>query len=205
MYVSKINLPPDHFSLSSFIQENGFATLVRTSGNYPGASHVPLYYARSEECNYLYGHIAKGNDLLNSIEKDNSFIAIFMKAHAYISSSWYDHVNVPTWNYIAAHSFGSIEIIQGDELENSINLLVEQYERGKSERFSTDQMSHKDFHRQLRGIVGFKLKIEKVEVSFKLSQNRNDKDYSNIIAQLALGTDMEKMIAEQMKQNRISK
>jgi len=202
MYISKINLPPDHFSLSSFIQENGFATLVSTLDFSPTASHIPLYYLKDEKTSYLYGHVAKGNEIVKALEQNNQFLAIFMNSHAYVSSSWYDHVNVPTWNYIAAHVYGKAEIVAGTELVDSINLLVEQYESGRSDRFSTDQMNDKDFLRQLRGIVGFKIRIEKTEVSFKLSQNRNKKDYNNIIANLDQGTEMEKMIAKKMKLNR---
>lgn len=34
----------------------------------------------------------------------------------YVSFSWYERENVPTWNYIAVHINGKIRIIGGDEL-----------------------------------------------------------------------------------------
>lgn len=37
---------------------------------------------------------------------------------------------------------------------------------------------------QVKGIVGFKVKIYKIEVVYKMSQNCNEKDYNNIIEKL---------------------
>ena len=37
---------------------------------------------------------------------------------------------------------------------------------------------------QAKGIVGFKVKIHKIEAAYKMSQNRNEKDYNNIIEKL---------------------
>ncbi|SEF39789.1 Putative FMN-binding domain-containing protein [Algoriphagus boritolerans DSM 17298 = JCM 18970] len=39
----------------------------------------------------------------------------FQGPYAYISSSWYNHENVPTWNYLAVHVYGKIRIIEGEE------------------------------------------------------------------------------------------
>ncbi|MEH7350949.1 hypothetical protein V7155_19165, partial [Gottfriedia acidiceleris] len=37
---------------------------------------------------------------------------------------------------------------------------------------------------ELKGIVGFKIKVEEIQASYKLSQNRSEKDYNNIIDNL---------------------
>jgi transcriptional regulator len=42
----------------------------------------------------------------------NDEVLAFSGPHSYISSSWYDHENVPTWNYIAVHVYGKIKLLK---------------------------------------------------------------------------------------------
>ncbi len=123
-----------------------------------------------------------------------------MQSHAYISSSWYDHVNVPTWNYIAVHIYGKAEKIEGEELINSISDLVDQYEEGRKGRFRLSQFSESERRAHLNGLVGFRMSIDRVEAAFKLSQNRKENDYQEIIRQLQeSGIQLDQSIAEEMK------
>ena len=38
--------------------------------------------------------------------------------------------------------------------------------------------------KEMRGIVGFQVRVTRVEANFKLSQNRDDEDHANVIHQL---------------------
>jgi len=127
-------------------------------------------------------------------------MAIFINEHAYISSSWYEKINVPTWNYIAVHVHGSATIIEGQSLIDSLSDLVDQYENKRDNAFSIDKMPQDMLHRDIKGIVGFKINIHKVEAQFKLSQNRNDQDHANIIKMLEQQDDhLAHWIAQDMK------
>ena len=77
---------------------------------------------------------------------------------------------------------GIDEIMAG--LRESIEKLVDQYERGRPDRFKVDDMPHDMKEAHFKGLVGFEMKISKIESSYKLSQNRNDKDHANVISQL---------------------
>lgn len=54
----------------------------------------------------------------------------------------------------------------------------------------------------MHGIIGFKLRIDKVKAASKLSQNCNDVDYRHIVAQLERGDEMERQVASEMKKRR---
>lgn len=204
MYVPKIYEAPSVNHVKSFIEKNGFATLTGIDKNKQIIStHIPLMLHVSDGEEYLLGHIARGNQIKECLNENQEILAVFMEQHAYVSSSWYADINVPTWNYIAVHITGKAEIIEGKALVQSLSELVNKYEANREKAFTVESMPKDMLHREMKGIVGFKLSIEKVEAQYKLSQNRHDKDYSEIIAQLEKqGDQLSAQIAQDMKELR---
>ena len=131
----------------------------------------------------LHGHIAKANPQWKNFQTDDEILVVFNGPHAYISSSWYNHENVPTWNYIAVHVYGSIKIIEGEELIDSLRKLTDKYEKGRKNAVSVDKLSDRTM-RQVHGIVGFEIKVTEFQAAYKLSQNRNEEDYHQVIEKL---------------------
>ncbi len=205
MYVPKYFEAPSIEVVRTFIEEYSFCTLVGQLKGQPIASHIPLKLHVSDDSEYLEGHIARGNIQQQLFDSEQTLMAIFRDPHAYVSSSWYNHVNVPTWNYIAVHITGKASRIEGDELLESIKRLVNTYETDKETGFQVEQMPPEMLQRELKGIVGFRLTIDKIEAAFKLSQNRDDEDYANIINKLLESEDpLSSLIAEEMKKLRTS-
>ena len=204
MYVPSIHKPQDQIDVYEYIRSNGFATLIGEKDGRQLATHIPMFLDQSEEGDYhLLSHIAVANEQKVCFDGKQELLAIFMEQHAYISSSWYDHVNVPTWNYVAVHAYGSAIIMKGEELVASMQKLVHQYEDGRSGRFQMSDMPENMLQAHLNGVVGFSMKIERIESSYKLSQNRNDRDYKNVIDQLEKNDDSgDRAIAKQMKKLR---
>jgi len=199
MYVPKYFEAPSVDSVRSFIEKHSFCVLVGSQDGQPIATHIPLMLQIDGDEEYLEGHIARGNLQQVLFDSQQPLMAIFRDHHSYISSSWYKHVNVPTWNYIAVHITGKARIVEGEELLASIERLVQAYETNDETGFKLEQMPKEMLDRDLKGIVGFKMSIEKVEAAFKLSQNRDDEDYANIISKLiASGDPMSKLIADEM-------
>jgi len=204
MYVPKIYAAPSIDHVKSFIEKNGFATLTGIGReNQIITSHIPLMLYVDDDEEYLLGHVALGNPLRECLNENQEILAVFMEQHAYISSSWYADINVPTWNYIAVHISGKAKIIEGEALVRSLSDLVNKYEVGREKAFSVESMPTDMLHREMKGIVGFKMSIEQIEAQYKLSQNRHDKDYSEIIAQLEKqGDQLSTQIAQDMKELR---
>ncbi len=199
MYIHPKNQWEDEAEITEFIQKNAFATLVSTVSGRPWATHLPLMLSKNKEGEaILLGHVAKANQQWKEIGKE--VLAIFQGPHAYISSSWYNHENVPTWNYMAIHVYCSMRIIEGEELMDHLKTLVDTFEEGRPNRVSVEGMSEKYLQSQLKGLVGFELKIKEVQASAKLSQNRDEVNFKSIVNHLessAFGTDKE--VAKEMR------
>ncbi len=205
MFIAKINLQQDNSIIDAYIKDNGFATLVSNNHGLM-ATHLPLTYKKGDGESFLYGHLARPNGQSISVTNKHNVLAIFMNHHSYISSSWYDHVNVPTWNYMAVHIYGIIEPLNREETIASLDELVKKYETGRSHAFDISQMSDKEFEANLRGITPFKITIKEVQASWKMSQNRDDKNHEAIVEKLMnSGNEMDVFIAKEMQRVRREK
>lgn len=204
MYILPINSWENEPEIIEFIKKNAFATLVSQVNGKPWATHIPLVFQQSMVGKpILNGHIARANPQWKSIADQEEVLVIFQGPHAYISSSWYNHENVPTWNYLAVHVYGKIRIIEGDELMDHLKSLVDIYESGRPNRVSVETMSESYMQSQVRALVGIEIQIEEVHASAKLSQNRDDVNYQNIIVKLEESSfPMDKQIAQAMRKNR---
>ncbi len=141
MYTPHHFRPPSIAAVQQFVQEHAFATLVSQHKGLPIATHIPLQLIQRSNQWFLQGHVSKGNQQWKGLEQQEQVLAIFTEAHTYISSSWYDHVNVPTWNYISVHLYGKAHLLKEEELLKSLDLLVNHYEKGNEQPFHMNQMS----------------------------------------------------------------
>lgn len=156
-------------------------------------------YTNKEGKDVLYGHISKENPQWNGFIDNDQILALFSGPHSYISSSWYDHENVPTWNYIAVHVYGKIKIIEGEAVIESLKKLVDKYEQNSENPVRVEDLSKKTMM-QTRGIVAFEIEITEIQATKKLSQNRDGKNYQNIISELEkTNTNQSVAIANEMK------
>ena len=204
MYVAKSNRNENPEELKQFVRENGFGILISQVEGRPWATHIPMVL--SEDGSRLTGHVAKGNRQWKNFGNESEVLAVFSGPHAYVSSSWYDHENVPTWNYIAVHVSGKIRVIEGGELLESLKQLTDKYEKASECPVSVGRMSPEFLKVEINGIVAFEITIEKLEAAYKLSQNRDDKNHARIIEELERrNEDGSTRIAEAMKKDRFTK
>jgi transcriptional regulator len=183
MYVPKYSTIEISEALD-FIRANGFAILISQTSGGPTATHLPLRVAKAGNRQILRGHVARANSQWKSWKDGDKVLAVFSGPHTYVSSSWYDHENVPTWNYQAVHVHGTIRLTNPEETLESLRDLTDHYEQSSIHPVSVDGMSEDFLQREVRGLVGFEVRIEKVEGAFKLSQNRDAKNYREIIRRL---------------------
>lgn len=201
---------PSHFrntdisEVKSFIQQNGFGILINVADGKPMATHIPLEL--SENGDRLTGHVSKGNPQWKHFEPDGDALCIFTGPHAYVSASWYNHENVSTWNYIAIHVYGKMRIIEGQELYESLKHLLDKYEKKSARPVSIEKMSGEFVKSSLRGLIGFEIVISEIQASYKLSQNRDDESYHNVVRELNNSDDTNaKQIAAIMNDRRPAK
>ena len=201
MYIPKYFKNENTDAVRAFIVENGFAVLVNRVGGRFWATHIPLILDKNENGqDILFGHISKANNQWKEFERNEEVLAIFSGPDAYVSSSWYDHENVPTWNYLAVHVYGKIQIIEGEILKNRMRKLVDKYESNMQNPVSIDRMSKDYVEKEMRGIVGFEIEITDIQAAMKLSQNRDKINYERVIKGLEKQGDINSLeIARIMK------
>ncbi len=203
MYTPKLNRNENTEELQAFIRMNGFGILVSTVAGKPWASHIPLLL--SVDGKKLSGHIARGNKQWKEWNSETDILAIFSGPHTYISSSWYDHENVPTWNYLAVHVYGQLKILSDQELLQSLKELTDKYEKQSERPVSVEKMNPDFVKKEMLGIVGFEIEITKMEAAYKLSQNRDAKNHDAIVNELEKRKDhASTAIANEMKKARYS-
>lgn len=202
MYTPKLYREEDREKIIEFMRQNEFVVLVTYDGEKPTASHLLVEIFEEGEKLFINGHMSRANPLWKTFEKNAEVLTIFHGPHTYISPTWYNHVNVPTWNYQAVHVYGKLRIVEDyDEAYQILKRLTDRHETASHYKLET---LPQDFvAKEIKGIVAFQIEVTKIEANYKLSQNRNDEDYQNIVEMLEEREDeMSHEVAEAMKSNR---
>jgi transcriptional regulator len=201
MYTPKHYKNEDLATVKEFIKANSFGILVNQVDGKPWATHIPMELdTDADGKEVLVTHIAKANPQWRHFTETDEVLCIFNGPHSYVSSSWYADEEVPTWNYIAVHVYGNIRILSEDEVLASMHRLVDKYEEDSKHPISLHDMSPKTMA-QIKGVVGFKIRITDIQATYKLSQGR-EKDHAKIISQLKERDPGAKAIAAKMEKNK---
>lgn len=201
---------PRHFELNDaqlaqrLIDEHPFALLIGPDGQgHSFVTHVPLVRVAAgngevQDDWWLEGHMAKANPHWGWLAAQRELLVVFSGPDAYVSPSHYETTQaVPTWNYLALHVHGKLELVESPEDKDALlKRLIAQHEpayaaqwRGLSEDFQS---------KMLAAIVGFRIRVQRVEAKAKLSQNRSAVERARIAAHQAQGTPEERALADWM-------
>lgn len=170
----------------AFIRLHPFAAMVSCGDEGPLVTHVPLLVEQSDHGLSLLGHFARANQHWRSLENGTSVVAVFSGPNSYISASLYrENDDVPTWNYQAVHARGTIELINsGDSLRDLLERTVAHFEARNGTRWTTSDILPQALDRFVRQVVGFRVKVTKLEAVAKLSQDKDEADREMIAKQL---------------------
>jgi len=200
MYIPRRYEEKDKEKIHAFIRENSFAILISIKDGLPVGTHIPLLLEKNAEGkDILMGHISKGNEQKYTLTDEAKILAIFPGPHAYISPRWYTQMKVPTWNYISVHIYGTVKIVEGEALKAALSRLMNNYEQHRPQPVRLEEIPEKEFNDDIRGIVGFEIVIEDIQAAYKLSQNRDEESYHNVIGQLEQGDETARAVADEMK------
>ena len=148
---------------------------------------IPLIY--NQETHAFLGHIAKQNDQA-SLATNQEALLISVLNETYISPNWYaskaeHHKVVPTWDYMLIHAYGELVIHNdADWILKQVTRLTNRFEKDQPKPWSIEQAPSDYVEGQIRAIVGIELKLSRIEVSFKMSQNKSETDLDGVIAGL---------------------
>lgn len=202
MYTPRAFAETDLEELDQLVARDAFIDVVSMRGGTPFASHLPLLYSRDGQHVRFRGHWARPNPQWQDIE-GQQVLLIVRGPHAYISPSWYADPDqrVPTWNYAVAHVYGQVRVFHdADELAELVSELTFKYESasGSGWRFDAEAPHNRA---DLRGIVGFTVEAERIELKFKFNQNHPAENVTGAAAALErIGGEQAMAVAAQMRQ-----
>lgn len=202
MYIPNIYKSEDQDLLRKIISENGFALLISDKDKL-AATHSMFLLNENGGDFYLETHISKANFQAKVLKDGDEVLCDFLGAHSYISSSWYNHQNVSTWNYEAVQIRGKVKLMNDDELYEHLRKLTFKYEKVQKCPMLVENMGDDYVRKEMKGAFGINIFPTEIYVASKLSQNRNEANAERIISNLIEADDSDsKKIAEKMKKNR---
>jgi transcriptional regulator len=179
MHLRPVFAEADLDRIVALIARHNFGLLV-SSGAGLDASHVPFTVERDGDGLLLTGHLAAGNKQCAQFD-GGAALAVFGGPHSYISPTWYiTQPAVPTWDYAAVHVHGHLEPMADDGRMRAMLRALGEHD----DTFDLDMLPAGYMAGMLRGIRGFRLRSERIEAQWKMSQNRSAVDREAVIAAL---------------------
>lgn len=200
MFIPKIYKSEDYNLMKEIIRENSFALLISSVDKIRATHSMMMLNEDDPENNYIETHISRANPQSKTIKNGDEVLCDFLGAHAYISSSWYDHINVSTWNYEAVQIYGKVEIMNQEELYSHLDKLTSKYEQAQQCPMMVKDMGKEFVEKEMKGAFGLKVIPTEIFIKQKLSQNRKEHDFENIISNLENGDENGKQTAAKMQQ-----
>ncbi|MBK6772581.1 MAG: FMN-binding negative transcriptional regulator [Ignavibacteria bacterium] len=195
----------DKQTILDFIEENPFAFLT---GSYLSgtqvATQIPVLHKERNGELYLQGHIMRNTDHHKAFIENPNALIVFTGPSCYVSASWYSNPQIgSTWNYMSVHITGQVNFMTNDELTDFMRKLTLKFEKGNTESPTFfDNLPEHFLSKMMPAITGFEIKAEKLENVFKLSQNRDEESYLNIISKLEEQGGNSALIASEMKKRK---
>jgi transcriptional regulator len=177
----------DRQIIMDFIEDNPFAFL--TGSNLSGsqvATQIPILIEERQDELFLQGHIMRNTDHHKAFVENPNALVVFTGPNTYVSASWYSNPQIgSTWNYMSVHIKGQINFMPEAELVLFMKKLTLKFEKGNTQSPTIyDNLPDEFLRKMMPAIVGFEIKAERIENVFKLSQNRDERSYVNIISKL---------------------
>lgn len=174
--------------LTDFIRSRGFALIVGCEDGRPILAHAPVRLDGER----LGFHLSAANRLCAPLIAQGRAIAVLTGPDAYISPDWYGMADqVPTWNYLAAEAEGPVRKLDRDETITLLDDLSAHFEAALAPKlaWTRQKVSPARFEALLNGIVGFEMRVERLEGTTKLAQNKPREAMIRVAERLAVRTD----------------
>ncbi|GAC1416744.1 MAG: FMN-binding negative transcriptional regulator [Candidatus Velthaea sp.] len=171
--------------LREAIEHIGFGTLATVSAAQPMLTHLPMMFAPGGTRGTIVGHISRANPQWHDANGTQA-VAAFIGPSFYVSPNSYATKTetgkvVPTWNYIAVEARGAIEFFDARErLLRLVEMLTNRHEAQEPRPWSVLDAPADYIEGQLRGIVGFEIRVSELAGAWKLSRNKSAADRSGV-------------------------
>jgi len=178
----------DREKVIAFMRNHPFVTLIGSDKNGRiEATQIPVLVEEKDGKLFIYGHMARKSDHHQAFEENPNVLALFTGPHTYVSGTWYtgNPRQASTWNYIAIHARGQIKFLDETSLIELLKKLSLHFENNNTESSTVYDNLPLDYKEKLiKAILAFEIEVTEMDNVHKLSQNRDEKSYDNIVQQL---------------------
>ena len=163
----------------------GFLTGSNAAGK-PAGTQVPFLVEERDNKLILHAHIMRQTDHHKAFLENPQVLVVFTGPNTYVSGTWYSNTHIAsTWNYMSVHIRGNIRFLDEDGLISLLKKLTLRFEKNdNTSKTIFDNLPEEFLKRMMPAIVAFEIEVTEMENVFKLSQNRDEASYRNIIIQL---------------------
>ena len=168
----------------AYARERGFGVL--TMGGVDGAvlgplaAHVPFVLRHDPSGGVVDAHLSRANPIVQGLERAAApvpALLIVSGPDGYVSPDGYGpHAEgqVPTWNYVAVHLRGHLELRPASELHAHLSDLAAHHEAFLAPKppWSLDRLSAERVEGLAKAILPVRLRISAVDGTWKLGQNK---------------------------------
>lgn len=187
--------------IAGFMRQYPFVTLTATDGSRVCATQVPVLVDTSNGRTVLRGHIMRKTNHHKALLANPEALVLFAGPHCYVSSGWYSQRNNgATWNYMTVQVRGKVTFLTEEETKTLLIDLTRRFEQGQAKPLFAEDLPSGYMDQMVKAIEGFRLVADDISATFKLSQNRDEESYRNIIRHLEQADDPgSTAIAEEMR------
>ena len=187
---------PDQFrvedvpQMHALMRARPFAAVISAGSAGLYASHLPTVLKDAGTYGVIEFHLARPNPHWRDLAEGKETLMIFQGPEGYITPNWYPSKArhgkvVPTWNYAVVHAYGRPEVVEEKEwLRRHVTELTAQQESDEAKPWLLSDAPDGYIDVMLRGIVGFRLAVTRLEGKWKMSQNRETQDRAGVVAGL---------------------
>lgn len=202
MYNLPYHKERDERVVREFIDRHPFAFLTGCdSTGRPVATQLPVFIETRDDRTFLSGHIMRNTDHHKAFAGNDQVLAVFTGAHSYVSATWYSNPRVAsTWNYMSVHARGTIRFLDQAGLESILQKTSLHFENHNPDSPTVFNNLPEAFKQKvIRAIVAFEIEVTGLDTVFKLSQDRDEQSYRNIMAELNKQGEDGRVVAAEME------
>lgn len=200
MYSLPHYLEKDLAKAIAFMRQYPFGMLMAVDSNAkPVATQLPFLLQEREGQWFLCAHIMKGTDHHQALLQNGEVLVVFTGPHSYVSASWYNQQQqASTWNYMSVHVRGKFRFLDETDLLDMLDELTAHFENDPASPSLYKNLPTEYVNRLAKAIVAFEISMDSIDFIAKLSQNRDQLSYENIIQHLAKGDADAQAISKEM-------
>ncbi|MEP3636831.1 MAG: FMN-binding negative transcriptional regulator [Paracoccaceae bacterium] len=159
-----------------YARERGFGVMAINGADGPLMAHIP--FLLSEDGAVLECHLVRSNPIARALRAGSASTRVAVSGpDSYVSPDWYKADDqVPTWNYVAVHVWGTIELMPQDQLHDLLDRQSAHFEKMLEPKtpWTSSKMSEGVMESMMRQIVPCRMAVTKIDGTWKLNQNKPD-------------------------------